>query len=391
MAEDKSHSTKDLFLLAIGLAKLAEEGSKDPIPAAQYYLKDGALRETKWNWDWFSSPLNELSKVRYRYWLIGNLAANLTGSDQNFVAISEPMLVSKDLLSKEFKPGMPEATNEIKKIVESKSGYERSFLTTLSLGLSKPLSDGKEVVVFGAGMRRRTSVWRPGTGAEALQADVEFYVPFYPAPTGGPAPNDFPGARSMCAGIAISRANLSSIGKGDTKDLAAVRFNVRIPLTVGAKDNALETAFGEATIKIQKRAIGHAGSQPGAWEDLNEWEAFVKAFCESEEGAELLNAPIGPILLATVSDGSGITDLILRKKKRDEIKEQTADIKRELAETAELLKGLWKDWKVPESEEPGKTAPSSGERKLGGLLESVGVLKGKGSKYSLGDLAGVTV
>jgi hypothetical protein len=391
MAEDKSHSTKDLFLLAVGLAKLAEDGSKDPVPPERYYLKDGALRETRWNWDWFSSPEAEWKKIRYRYWLIGNLAANLTGSDQNFVAISEPMLVSMDLLDNEFKPGMPAATEEIKKIVQSKSGYERSFFTALSLGLSKPLSDGKEVVVFGAGMRRRTSVWRPGTGAEALRADVEFYVPFYPAPGEGPGPADVSAARSMCAGIAISRANLSSIGKDAEANLAAVRFNVRIPMTSGGKDKALETAFGKATIKVQKRVMGGARSEPGPWQDFDDWKTFVKAFCESEDGGELLNAPIGPILLATVSDPSGLADLLLRRKKRDEIKEQAKETKQELKDTVELLKGLWKDWNVKESEEPGKTPPSSSERKLGGLLESVGLLTEKKGKYSLGDLAGLTV
>jgi hypothetical protein len=90
---------------------------------------------------------------------MSNLASNLTGHNQDFSAISEPMLVSLDLLTDEFKPGMPNATEAIKQIIVSKSGYERSFLTCLSVGLSKQQSDGKEVIVFGAGMRRRTRVW----------------------------------------------------------------------------------------------------------------------------------------------------------------------------------------------------------------------------------------
>ena len=192
MAEDKPLSTKDLFLLLVGLRKLDKPGSKTS--PKKYYLKDdgseddGSLRDSSWNWDWLSKPDIELKKVPYPDWLMANIAANLTGRKQDFSAISEPVFVSLDLLSKEFKRDMPDASDAIKKMTVSKNGYDRSFLTTLSLGLSVQRSDNKDVVVFGAGMRRRTKVWRSDE-AQALQADVEFFVPFYVFPTRGSSPD----------------------------------------------------------------------------------------------------------------------------------------------------------------------------------------------------------
>jgi hypothetical protein len=399
MAEAKSHSTKDLFLLAIGLFKLAQPGPKDPVPAELYYLKDGELRETQWNWDWLTNPSREWEQVRYRDWLIGNIAANVAGQDPNFVAVSEPIMVSMDLLTNEFKPNMKGATDAIKKIVLSKSGYERSFITALSVGLSGQKSNGKDVVVFGAGMRRRTSIWRPGVASEALQADIEFFVPFLVLPGSGSSDSSFPGARSMCAGIAISRANGSSIGlDAAKKDLAAVRFNVRVPLTaeMGAKIKTniqeLRTSFDKAIIQVHKRPMSGRDPKPAPWEKFDDWKQFVKDFCASTDGKELLIAPIGPLLLEKVDDGSSIKDLLLyKKKKREELKQVMPDVDKEMDEATELLKGLWKDWKVPEeAPKPEKIAPGSSQRKLGGLLESVGLLSGKGDKYTLADTSGLT-
>src|SRR5215467_14174811 len=114
MAEDKRLSTKDLFLLAVGLFKLAEAGPKGPVPAKEYYLKNGDLRETEWNFsNWLSSPKHEWEQVRYRDWLIGNLLANIAGHDQNFVSLSEPIMMSLDVLTNEFKPGMKGITDDI--------------------------------------------------------------------------------------------------------------------------------------------------------------------------------------------------------------------------------------------------------------------------------------
>ncbi|HEU4386487.1 MAG TPA: DUF6603 domain-containing protein, partial [Blastocatellia bacterium] len=67
------------------------------------------------------------------------------------------------------------------------------------------------------------------------------------------------------------------------------------------------------------------------------------------------------------------------------------EVSKEMDESEALLKGLWKNWKVPEeAPEAEETVPSSSERKLGALLASVGLLSGKGGKYNLADLSSLT-
>jgi hypothetical protein len=419
MAEGKPLSTKDLFLLIVGLQKLIKPPKPSEAASAEKYWldKDGALRESEWNWDWIADPKAAWESVRYRYWLFGNLLANLTGHNQEFSAISEPLLFSMDVLTNEFKPGMSKATPAINKILTSKGGYKRSFLTTLSLGLSKQQSNNQEVVVFGAGMRRRTRIWLPNTEEEALQADVEFFVPFYVAPGEGKSVDDaFPGARSICAGIAITRANGNSIGTDtEGKDIAAMRFNFRIPFTARVRKknqqddslqipttvtppptiirepDELETTFGAPVIEAQKRNWVKTGATQTDWEKFPDWKIFVEEFCKKDESKELLNAPIGPLLLETVSGDASLKDLILKKSRREAIKKDLAEVEKELTDTAELLKGLLK-WQVPEeNEETEKSESSSSERKLGSLLESVGLMSRKDGGYLLNNLAKLTV
>jgi hypothetical protein len=386
MAEDKPLSTKDLFLLLVGLRKLDKPGPKTS--PKKYYLKDdGSLRDSSWNWDWLSKPDIEINKVPYPDWLMANIAANLTGRKQDFSAISEPVFVSLDLLSKEFRRDMPDASDAIKKMAVSKNGYDRSFLTTLSLGLSVQRSDNKDVVVFGAGMRRRTKVWRSDE-AQALQADVEFFVPFYVFPTRGSSPDSlFPNARSICAGIAITRQNGSSIELDSKKNnLAAARFNFRIPFTVQTSPGELVTDFGQPVIEAQKQLMS---SEPVKWEKFDDWKSFIKSFCKDNDGSELLSAPIGPLLLDTISDDSGIKDIILNKKKRQDIKEDLKKAKKELDDAVKLLRRLV----TPEEDEEGGSGGPSGssERQLGGLLMSLGLLEGEPGKYGPSDLDGLTV
>src|ERR1044071_4335699 len=206
---DEPLSTKDLFLLAVGLYKLKEEPLSLGL-GRDYYLdkdKNYALRETVWNTFWLYSPQLAWQSVRHRGWLVANIAANLTGSTHDFSAIAEPLFVSLDLFGSEFKPHVPpNPTDAIKEAIRSKNGYERSIYTALTVGLSARESAGQQVLVLGAGMRRRTRVWKEES--QALQADVEFFVPFLPF-TGGEMPKDStqPNARSINAGIRISRGN----------------------------------------------------------------------------------------------------------------------------------------------------------------------------------------
>jgi len=406
---EESHSYKDLFLLSVGLRELEPRKRSEQVPPStrispeEYYLKDGKLRESKWKWDWIVSPRKAWEAVRYRDWLIGNLIAKVTGDNQDFVAISEPMVSSLDVLAKEFKPDMPNASQAIKQLVSS-GNEQRSFLTTLSLGISKRKSNNHDLIVFGAGMRRRTRVWTKGADELALQADVEFFVPFYVAPyEGAPKDDPFRDARSICAGIAISRANRSSIGKDSSStELSAVRFNFRIPFTAqkptgsSLDDFALVTTFDPPVIQAQKRKMVKLGETEPAWEKFGDWKAFVEEFCSTDEAGILLNAPIGPILVDKLSDGASIKDIYLNKKKREEIGKVPEDVKHDLEEAFGLLKGLNK-WQVPSgSPKPDKLSPNSSQRKLGGLLESLGLLNAKPGvggkeKYSYKDLSGVTV
>lgn len=425
---DEPLSTKDLFLLAVGLYKL-----KSSAPGAStgrdFYLdkdKNYALRETVWNPLWLLSPQRAWEGVRHRGWLLANLAANLTGSTHDFAAISEPVFVSLNLFGSEFKPGMPNASEAVKQAVTTKTGYERGIFTTLTIGLSEQESAGQRVVVLGAGMRRRTRVWKEES--QALQADVEFFVPFLPF-AGGEEPADptLPNARSINAGIRITRVNGSSIGTtgkdDDPEDLAAIRFNLRVPFTarvVHKSDEALKrfftrdtpteslenpfpdffkwepgdllTEFGVPIVEVQKMSLKGSGSGPAKWETFEDWKKFVEKFCKSGDGGELLNAPVGPLLLETVSDSSGIKDIL--KSHRGEIKKDLEETKQELENAAQLLKGIWGGKPPKEGEKPEEQDPSSSMRRLGGLLESLGLLSGKPGggniKYSLAELSELT-
>jgi hypothetical protein len=421
---DEPLSTKDLFLLAVGLFQLKTPPS-DTGSGRDFYLdkeKNNALRETKWNVLWLLNPAHAWEGVRHRDWLFANLAANLTGSTHDFVAIAEPVFVSLDLLGSEFKPGTPpNPTKAIEQAVSPEGGYSRGIFTTLTVGLSQQESAGKPVVVLGAGMRRRTRVWKEES--QALQADLEFYVPFLPF-TGGDEPADktLPNARSINAGIRITRANGSSIGLDkDGKDLAGVRFNLRVPFTARVvkkydeekglfifrdmdyealanpfKDffkwepDDLFTDFDKPTVEVQKLPLKGVGSEPPKWEAFKDWKDFVKKFCESPDGGELLKAPVGPLLLETVSDSSGLKDIL--KSQRGPIEKDLKESQEALKEAAALLKGIFAEGKVPEAgEEADKADPNSSMRQLGGLLESLGLLKGKDGKYSPADLSELKV
>ena len=166
----------------------------------------------------------------------------------------------------------------------------------------------------------------------------------------------------------------------DKKELTAVRFNLRIPfgtrvrLKVMSDQKELQTVFDAPEIGIEKRIRETAGAEPSEWKKFSGWKKFAEDFCESKEGGELLNVPIGPLLLEKVSEGSAVGDFILKQSKRDEIKKQLIESKKEFKETIDLLKNIW-EYEPPERE--GST--HSGQRKLGNMLESLGFMSAKGS------------
>jgi hypothetical protein len=281
MADVKPLSTKDLFLLMVGWNRLKKPPSKAD-KAENYWLDNGSLRDSEWNWEWPFSPKDAWESVRYRDWLMANIAANLTDSNQDFIAISEPLFVSLDLLPSEIKPRIPFTARV------------RHFVPEISTTVQRP--------------------WEP---------------------------------------------------------------------------DELETDFQTPVVEVHKREM----ALDSKWEKFGDWKSFVKDVCERVEGRELLNAPIGPLLLEKVSDSSGIKDII---KKREKLEEEKEEVIKDLDEAVNLLKGLW-DWKAPgDKPDSDNITPSSSQRKLGHMLESLGLLNSKPIEggyfdYSLSDLAGLTV
>ena len=217
MADAKPPSTTDLLLLLFGL-QVPKNPDKTADFGEDYYLnaptttEERTLRDSHANPFWLRSPKAAWNDVKFRDWIIANLIANIASNKSDFTAISEPIVMSMDLLSKEFKPGMAGITNEINALLKTKNNRERHLLSALSIGLAKRQMDGKEVFTFGAGMRRRATVWL--TSEEALQADVEFFLPFYVFPSSShPTDATFANARSICAGIVIKKSNDAPIGR----------------------------------------------------------------------------------------------------------------------------------------------------------------------------------
>ena len=384
MAEEaKPPSTTDLLLLIAGLKVLKKPELKAGSGAA-YYLNDPTtneertLRESLLNIDWILSPAKAWDDVRFRDWLIATLAGGIAGHKNVFTAINEQLLFSMDVLSKEFKPRMQGITPEITQILTTaKTNLERSFLSALSVGISRHVIEEREVFTVGAGMRRRATLFLPND--EELRADVEFYFPFYILPSKThPKTAMFSDACAICAGIMVSKSGDHAIGKDGNDELIAAKANLRIPFRVHwasktqfvAED--LHTEFGKPEINIQKR-VKKKDAPIGDWENFAGWKDFFKTYCKEPEAADLLNAPIGPLLLGKVSDGSAIKDIILKQKKREQIKTDMKNVQEALDDTYNMLKSAT-TWEPPKRDTQG---PHSSQRKLGSLLESLGFMTGK--------------
>lgn len=387
MAEVKSPSIKDLLLLLTGFY-VPKSPPQQARTGQDYWLtearpnEDRDLRESIHNSKWIKSPMAAWEGVRFRDWLVTALFGAIADHKNEFVAISEPMLASIDVLGKEFTHDMKGLSETIKEALKSKTGFGRSLFNTLSFGISKHVVNGKEVFMFGAGMRRRARYWK--TESLAIQADVEIYVPFYELPNSEPARDPFP-TLSINAGIALSYTDGSAIGKDDTqpvaKELTAVRFNLRAPFGTryvpDPKSNTfyqLETSFYAPLIQVQKRTRANAQSAASGWENFNGWKTFAQSFGDSPEGKELLNVPIGPLLLEQISDPASIEDIFLWESKK-EIKRDLAKSLKEFQDTLKLLDSLY-NIKSPEKDEADS---SPGEHKLGHMLAALGFMEAKDS------------
>jgi len=394
MADAKPPSTSDLFLLIAGL-KTVKKPDVTADSGDDYYLnepernEERTLRETDWNQLYLNSPQFAWNQVRFRDWLMATVFANIAGHKHDLVAIAEPVIASKDLLGKTFTPDMAGGTDAIRQALISDSGFERSFFSTLTFGISKQKVGIKEVFVFGAGMRRRIELWL--TGEEALQVDVEFFVPFSILPNSEHGDEVSPSyVRSICAGIAVGNSKGHALGKDEDKEIVAMRFNLRIPFQAEVKtipkaeEKELHTQFGTPEIKIQRKIRDGLD-----WERFAGWKKFLEEFCDRAEVGDLLASPIGPLLAEKISDDSGVTDIILKQSKRDEIKTSLAKAKEDVKDTLGLLKSVW-EWQPPDKDEPD---PHSGSRQLGSLLTSLGFMSGEpgSGEYTFEIAKGLTV
>lgn len=380
MAEIKSPSTKDLLLLITGFYV-----PKSPPPSADsgqaYWLTEGTatedreLRESRANLKWIVSPAAAWEGVRFRDWLLTALFGAIADYKNDFVAISEPVLASIDVLGKEFTSDMKGLSPAIIEALKSKDGRPRTLFNTLSFGISKHQINRKEVFMFGAGIRRRARFWK--TESLAIQADVEIYVPFYELPNSEPAGDPYQ-THSINAGIALSYSDGSVIGQDGDKDLTGVRFNLRAPFGTRYVPEPksdiyyqLETSFGHPLIQIQKRTRDNA-----SWEPFAGWKKFVESLSESPDGKELLNVPIGPLLLEQLDDPSGLEDIFLWQSKKD-IKNDLGKSLKDFQDTLKLLDNMYKI-KSPEKAGAG---PSAGQHKLGHMLAALGLMEAKDSSY----------
>ena len=370
-------STSDLLLLIAGLHVL-----KNPDKSADfgedYYLNpkvdqsERTLRESLANPLYLNSPEKAWNDVRFRDWLIATLFGNIAGKKHAFTAITEPVLYSKDLLAKTFEPHMAGGTDTLIQMLNCDSG-ERTYFSTLTVGISKQTAGTKEVFLFGAGLRRRVELALKDSG-EALKVELEFFVPFYILPNSDhddEVSKSF--VRSICAGIAIT-SDKGVLGTDeDKKELVGMRFNLRIPFNAKSKSRAiflgdeLQTEFGTPEINLQRLVKNGI-----TWEEFTNWEKFVKDFFDKDEISDLLNSPAGPLLAEKISDEAGVKDIILKQSKRDEIKKGLGSAKEDLADTMYLLKHVY-EWQPPDKDDPN---PDSGSRKLGTVLASLGFMTG---------------
>src|SRR4029079_11942802 len=246
MADAKPPSPSDLLQLMTGLL-LVKAPDTTADSGEDYYLKPPVqtrirtLRETSGNPLYLFNPLAAWKEVRFRDWLISKLFAGITDNKHDFTAISEPVLYSMDLLGKKYEIGAPGITEAIEQLLlTEETKRERTLFSTLTFGITKQQEGTKEVLLFGAGMRRRVELWL--NEGEALQLDAEFFVPF------GILPNHdhddevtSSKVRSINAGISLKNTKEQALWSEKDTELVAMRFNLRIPfkaqtLTDGDKD-----------------------------------------------------------------------------------------------------------------------------------------------------------
>lgn len=377
MADAKPPSTTDLLLLLTGL-DIVKAPDTTAHSGEDYYLNppvqtsERTLRETIGNRLYLQNPAAAWKEVRFRDWLISRLFAGITGNKHDLTAISEPLLYSLDLLGKKYEIGAPGVSKAIEQaLLTENTKRERTLFSTLTFGITKQRVATKEVLLFGAGMRRRVELWL--NEGEALQLDAEFFVPFVILPNKDHGDEVMSSSvRSISAGISLKNTKEQALWSEKDTELVAMRFNMRIPFKTKTNGD-LQTEFGTPEINIQKKLKNALN-----WQKFEGWKEFLEKFVERQEVKDLLDAPFGPLLGEKISDGSGVTDLILKQSKRDEIKANLPQFKEDLDDTLFMLKHVW-EWQPPDKEEH---EGHSGSRKLIKVLQSLGLMTGEKFKLA---------
>ena len=164
MAEAEPPSTSELLRLITALLVVKNPDATRHSPE-DYYLnpaegsKERTLRETVANPQFLLNPSAAWKEVRYRDWLIARLAANITDKKHDFTAISEPVLYSLDLLGKKYERGAPGVSKAIEAaLLTENTKRERTLYSTLTFGISRQRTGTTDVLLLGAGMRRRVEL-----------------------------------------------------------------------------------------------------------------------------------------------------------------------------------------------------------------------------------------
>jgi len=138
---------------------------------------------------WLQSPKNAWNNVKYRDWLVATLLEEIAGHKQEFVALSEPLIASVDVLGKEFTRDMKGVTKAIRELLETDSKKERSLYTTLSLAVSKRQQNGKDVFLLGAGISHLPSLTDRSTAGLVVQSCSGLSASVKRAPWAAPEPD----------------------------------------------------------------------------------------------------------------------------------------------------------------------------------------------------------
>src|ERR1044072_3134678 len=281
-------STSDLLLLIAGL-RLMKNPEKTADFGEDYYLNpkvdqsERTLRESLANPFYLNSPEKAWNDVRFCDWLMATLFGSIAGKKHDFKAITEHVLYSKDVLAKMCQPHMAGPTDTLIQMLNCDSG-ERTYFSTLTVGISKQTAGTKEVFVFGAGLRRRVELALKDR-SEALKVELEFFAPFYILPNSDhddEVVKSF--VRSFCAGIVVT-SDKGVLGTDeDKKEVVGMRFNLRIPFKAESKTkkiflaDELKTEFGTPEVNLQ-RLVKNAIT----WEEFTNWDKFVEKFFDKDE------------------------------------------------------------------------------------------------------------